>query len=608
MRRIASILAGLAVATAAGAQGPAPAGDQDIPDEVVRKVDPSVVAIQHEKAGGSGFVVSEDGYILTNGHVVRGSDEEDPTQPAKAITVILHDEQKFPARVLGFSMDPDVALIKIDAPIRLRPAEFADSRNVHVGQQCFAVGTPIGLKRTFTRGILSNVERTDLGTETKVFQTDAAINPGNSGGPLFDRNGRVLGINTYAGRGNNIGFTIPIHVAAVVRDHLREHGRFVRALLPLFITNELYDELARSLRAEKGVLIAYVMPGSPAEKAGLRDGDILVEVDGRPCSARTKAELNDFEWEQTIRKPGEAVAYTVLRGPPDSRERVTVKAKLEALEPLPEMGKHAGELAELRYGALGLGVVPVVRLHRLLHSLPDVQGVLVTTVASAGPAAKAGLRPLDIITRIGAKPVADVEAFSRMLDAELASRTKAIELTTVRGRRTLPTALAPFYDLRDRKALLVEPAGEAESVDLLRRELVAEGATVTRAGPARGAAAMGGLKGGEYDVVLFAGGVGGRTLWNDAEAQRLVREAHAAGRIVAAVGPSALVPVIAEKGLLAKKMTTSKEDSAEAAKRGANYTGKDVESDGRLVTTTGFDRATVREFLKALKRAAWNRE
>ena len=594
-------------AAVACAQGPAPAADQDIPDEVVRKVDPSVVAIQHERAGGSGFVVSEDGYILTNGHVVRGSDEEDPTQPAKAITVILHDEQKYPARVLGFSMDPDVALIKIDAPIRLRPVEFADSRSAHVGQQCFAVGTPVGLKRTFTRGILSNVERTDLGTETKVFQTDAAINPGNSGGPLFDRNGRVLGINTYAGRGNNIGFTIPIHVAAAVRDHLRERGRFVRALVPLFITNELYDELARSLGVDKGVLIAYVMPGSPAEKAGLRDGDILVEVDGRPCSARTKAELTDFEWKQTIRKPGEAVAYTVLRGPPGGRERLTVRAELEAMEPLPEMGKHAGELVELRYGALGLGVVPVVRLHQLLHSLPEVKGVLVRTAVANGPAAKAGLRPLDVITHVAGKPVANVEAFARVLEPELEARTKAIELTTVRGRRRLATAMGPYYDLRDRKALLVAPAKDADSVDLLRRELLAEGAAVTLAGPGRHTA-LAGLKGGDYDVVLFAGGAGGRGLRTNDDALRIAREAHAAERILGAVGPSALVPVLAEKALLGKKMTTSKEDSAEAVKAGANYTGKDVESDGRLVTTTGFDRATVRDFLRAIKRAVWNRE
>ncbi|MEX2606817.1 MAG: trypsin-like peptidase domain-containing protein, partial [Kiritimatiellia bacterium] len=183
----------------------------DIPEEIMEKVDPSVVSIQHEKAGGTGFIISEDGHILTNGHVVMGDDPELPTEPARRITIILNDDRKYSARVLGFSLDPDVALLKIDSFTPLIPVEFADSREAAVGQRVFAVGTPVGLKRTFTSGILSNVRRTDLATETVVFQTDAAINSGNSGGPLFDRDGRVLGVNTYASRGqNNLGFTIPI--------------------------------------------------------------------------------------------------------------------------------------------------------------------------------------------------------------------------------------------------------------------------------------------------------------------------------------------------------------------------------------------------------------
>ena len=153
-------------------------GFQDIPDAVVKRVDPSVVAIQHKRAAGSGFVVTEDGYILSNGHVVRGEDREDPMEPAKAVTVILNDERKYPAKVLGFCMDPDVALLKIEPDEPLHPVEFADTRLAQIGQKCFAVGTPVGLKRTFTSGMLSNVDRTDLGTFTKVFQTDAAINPG----------------------------------------------------------------------------------------------------------------------------------------------------------------------------------------------------------------------------------------------------------------------------------------------------------------------------------------------------------------------------------------------------------------------------------------------
>jgi len=132
-----SLLAGFAQA-----QKPQ-SGPEDIPDDIVKKVDPSVVAIQHESAGGSGFIITTNGYILSNGHVVRGSDEEDPTQTAKSITVILNDEQKYPAKVIGFSMDPDISLLKIEPTKPLQPVEFADSRHVQIGQRVFAVGMPM---------------------------------------------------------------------------------------------------------------------------------------------------------------------------------------------------------------------------------------------------------------------------------------------------------------------------------------------------------------------------------------------------------------------------------------------------------------------------------
>lgn len=592
--------------------------EQAIPDEVVRRVDPSVVAIQHERAGGSGFIISADGYILTNGHVVMGDDDEDPTQPAKAITVILNDERKYPARVLGFSMDPDVALIKIEAERPLQPVEFADSRAVQIGQRCFAVGTPVGLKRTFTGGLLSNVDRTDLGTETKVFQTDAAINPGNSGGPLFDRSGRVLGLNTYASRGNNnIGFTVPIHVALAVKEHLQTRGRFVRSVVPFFDLSELYDELAASLGQTNGLLITYVMQNAPAEAAGLRAGDILIATDGRPCSARTRAEQLEYEWEQTILPAGTPVDYTVLRGPPGQRKQVTVRAMREALEPLPRFGRHSGELPEHLYGSLGLGVRPLVRLHRIIHNLPDARGVLVTTADRGSAAQRAGLRELDIVTHVAGQPTPTVQAFATALERELAASTKAIEFTLVRGRANIVTALAPFYSLRNREVVLVAPSHDAEYVDLLRRELVADGAHVDLASPdgrisGNGHAGTGkhlplpAIRGTNYALVLFAGGAGARDLWANPDALRVVSEAAAAGRHLAAVGPATAVLPLGAPDLVTKKMTTSKEDSAKLLGLKANYTGNEVESDGKVITTTGFDRSTVRRFLSAIEQSLLN--
>jgi serine protease Do len=617
-RRILVLALSLCAAVARG-QGAAD-GEQEIPDDVVRKVDPSVVAIQHERAVGSGFVVSPDGYILTNGHVVQGNDEEDPTQPAKVITVILFNEQKYPARVIGFSMDPDVALIKIEPGRPLQAVELADSRAAQIGQRCFAVGTPVGLKRTFTGGILSNVDRTDLGTETKVFQTDAAINPGNSGGPLFDRHGRVLGINTYASRGsNNLGFTIPIHVASVLQEHFLAHGRFVRAIVPLFFVSELYDELAQTLGADRGLLVTSVMAGTAAYEAGLREGDIIVEVDGRPCSARTRAEALDFDWDLSTRTPGTDIEFTVMRGSGPVRERSVIRARLEAMEPLPKMGRHAGELPELRYEALGLGVQRMVLLHRVILGLSEIQGVLVTTVRSTGPAAKAGLREGDVLTRVGDRATPGIDEFRRELESRLAEQAKLIEIQIARGRLSIPTAIAPYYALRGRKFALIVPPKDPEYIELLKRELEAGGAKVVLAGLSGDAvetnagripldARMADLRGGDFDTILFAGGAGGRALWGEPDALRLVREACEANRIVAALGPSVMVLVQADGKLLEKKITISKEDSAEAIRRKANYTGSTVESDGRIVTGTGFDREAVREFLKVLYRVERNLE
>lgn len=592
-------------------------GPSDIPAEVINRVDPSVVSIQHEQAGGTGFIISEDGYILTNGHVVRGSDPEDPTRPAESITVVLHNERKFPARVIGFSMDPDVALLKIDTPQPLRPVTFAYSRTAAVGQRCFAVGTPIGLRRTFTSGILSNVERTDLGTEVVVFQTDAAINSGNSGGPLFDPQGNVLGINTYASRGaNNLGFTIPIHVALDMIDDFKTHGRFIRSLVPLFFTSELYDELALALQADRGVLITYVMPESAAWNAGFRPGDLLVEIDGQPVHARTRADLLNLEWEQVIRPDGEIFHAKVLRGKPGERTELELSAPLEPLGLLPQFGRHDGEIPEYRFANLGLGLKPLVPLHQIIHDLPPARGVLVTFSEENSTATKADLQINDIITHVAGTPTPDLETFLTVFEQELIRHNPAIELRLARQHLTVITALAPDYLLRDVRALLVAPQTGMEYVDLLRRELLTAGAVVQLATPGKtplqrdnlpyplpADLALENLPLGETDLLLFPGGPGTRTLWENPDALRLARQALEQNRHLAAAGPAALLPVLASDEPLTLKITLPREHAAAALERKANYTGNDVESDKRLHTTTGQKREILRDFLRTLQQA-----
>lgn len=594
------------------------ADPSDIPGEIIRRVDPSVVAIQHERAVGTGFIISEDGYILTNGHVVRGSDAEDPTQPARSITIILNDERKFPATVLGFSMDPDVALLKINADTPLQPVTFADSRTVAVGQRCFAVGTPSGLRRTFTSGILSNIDRTDLGTETIVFQTDAAINPGNSGGPLFDQQGRVLGINTYASRGaNNIGFTIPIHVALDMIEDFKTHGRFVRSLIPFIFLGELYDELARALDVERGMLISYVMEDSTAWEAGFRPGDVLVEVDGNPVSARTRADLLNFEWAQTVRPAGEVFRATVLRGRGDDRIRMEIEAVLEALPPMPQFSRHAGEIPEYRYAALGLGVKSVVDLHHIIHEIREREGVLVRFAEDNSTASKADIQRNDVITHVAGTEVRNLTEFRHAFEAELARRNPAIEIRLSRRMLRMVTALAPDYLLQHRKVALIAAAEDHEFVDLMRRELLAMGAGITLITPGRveiqrdlldrplqADLPLEDVNVEEFDLILFAGGSGARAFWEDEQALRIAREALEQKRHLAAAGPAALLPLLASEEPLTQKITVPREHAAEALRRSATYTGQDVESDDRIHTTTAADRTIVREFLTTLMQAS----
>jgi len=581
---------------------------QDIPDEVVKRVDPSVVAIQHEKAVGSGFIIDPSGYIITNGHVVRGDDPERPLEPSKAVTVILSDERKFPAKVLGLCMNPDVALIKIDAGAPLKAAELADSSKAQIGQKCFAVGTPMGLKRTFTSGILSNVDRTDLGTFTKVIQTDAAINPGNSGGPLFDSDGKVLGINTYGQKGNNLGFTIPSNVVKVMRKYFEKYGRFRRADLPFFFTSEIYDELGKALQVEPGMLVTYVLPGSPADKAGLKTGDIITEIDGKPIKAKSVADMLDINWELVTREIGSKIEFTVERGKPGKRKTLKVKGILEEDEPQPQMG-YPSETITHRYERLGLNFEELSRKYRVYFGLSDDKGVLVTGVTVDSAMAEAGVKAGDIITSVDDKKINDLSAFKKEIENCLSRQEKVFPLSIARRKVKIKTAVAPDYELKASKVLVVVP-GKYEYLDLILREMVADGADIALVAldksvkpgiKVKTLKALKGLKAADFDGILFCEGSNAIKLWKNKEALALVKEAVKSKKVVAGIGDASLVLVAEKSDLSEKKFTTSKENSGTALKLKANYTGSKVEKDGKMVTSTGFDRKTIRSFLKSLQ-------
>jgi Do/DeqQ family serine protease len=350
------------------------------------------------RASGSGVIVDSKGYILTNNHVIEN---------AREITVRLSDSRKFTATLVGRDPKTDLAVLKVDAPRPLPAAELGDSARLRVGQWAIAIGNPFGLDRTVTVGIVSATARNRVGVATyeNFIQTDASINPGNSGGPLLNLDGKVIGINTaIVAAGQGIGFSIPINEAKAVMAQLISKGRVVRGWLGIVI-QDVTDELAGSFGVlpRQGVLVADVMKGGPAETAGLRAGDVVVEFAGTPIR-----EVPDLQRRVADVKPGQKVRLRVVRDRATVPVTVTV-GEMPAEEP--------ALLAQAGAEGFGLQVEPLSPSVAERLNLPVSQGVLVIDVAAGGPADRAGLRRGDVILEVGKQPVADVPAFARALAA-----------------------------------------------------------------------------------------------------------------------------------------------------------------------------------------------
>jgi serine protease Do len=351
------------------------------------------------RASGSGVIVDPKGYILTNNHVVEN---------AREITVRLSDARKFTATLVGRDPKTDLAVLKIDSPNALPVAEMGDSDRLKVGQWAIAIGNPFGLDRTVTVGIISATARTRVGVTTyeNFIQTDASINPGNSGGPLLNLDGRVIGVNTaIVAAGQGIGFSIPINEARLVMTQLIKTGRVVRGWLGVAI-QDVTDELATSfgVREREGVLIADVIKGGPADKAGVRPGDVVVEFNGTKIK-----EVPDLQRRVAGVAPGETVKLTVVR----DKQPVSVSVAIG------EMPSEETAVAAVERETEGLGMqvetLSPDASERL--GLPFSQGLIVTDVASGGPADRAGLRRGDVILEVDRRPVTDLAALRRALAA-----------------------------------------------------------------------------------------------------------------------------------------------------------------------------------------------
>ncbi|MBW2098222.1 MAG: DegQ family serine endoprotease [Deltaproteobacteria bacterium] len=352
-----------------------------------------------QRGQGSGFIISKDGYILINNHVVGDAD---------LIKVKLSDGREFKAKVIGTDPQSDVAVIKIDAT-NLPVLRLGDSDKLEVGEWVIAIGNPFGLSQTVTVGVVSAKGRSRIGINDyeDFIQTDAAINPGNSGGPLVNIHGEAVGMNTAifsrSGGYMGIGFAIPINMAKAIKDQLLKKGKVTRGWLGVVI-QDIDEELAKSFGLEKteGVLIAEVSEGSPAEKAGLKQGDIILRLNGKKVD-----DLGELRNKIALTAPGTKVKLEVLR----ENKRRTIQVTIGE-QPA---GRTIGMAQHEILGKIGLVVQDLTEELAKQFGYRESQGVLVAEVEPGSPAARVGIRPGHLIEEVNRKRVHNMDEFVRAL-------------------------------------------------------------------------------------------------------------------------------------------------------------------------------------------------
>ncbi len=379
-----------------------------------------------QMSGGSGVIVDPRGYILTNNHVVAG---------AEKITVRLFDGRELKGTVTGTDPKTDLAVVQVEAK-DLPVAKLGDSDKIEVGEWAIAIGSPFGLEKTVTVGVISAKDRSGLGTGNyeDFIQTDASINPGNSGGPLVNIDGEMIGVNAMIIQpGQGIGFAIPVNLAKTIMEALIQNGKVIRPWVGISLqdlTPELMDSF--NLKEKEGALIGQVFDGSPAAKGGLKVGDLVVAVDGAKIN-----NSRDVVREVLKKQVGQKVTMEVLRD--GGKVEVIVTTEAMPSEPMEQKASVQPEKKEW----FGLHVTPITQELAKQLNLKNTEGVLIESVDAGSAAFEAGLRRGDIIVEVNRKRIQDENDYFRAM--EKVKPEQAVLLLMNRGGSTF------FLSLKEEK-------------------------------------------------------------------------------------------------------------------------------------------------------------
>lgn len=384
---------------------------------------------------GSGVIVSEDGYILTNNHVIENADE---------ITVRLFDDEELDAEIVGTDPASDIAVLKVDTGNELPAISLGDSENIRVGEMVLAIGSPLGQQfaHSVSMGIVSASGRSSLGLNSyeNYIQTDAAINPGNSGGALINLDGELIGINTAiasrTGGYQGLGFAIPVNMARNVMEALITDGEVSRGFLGIGFGGEVDKTMARALGLDrsKGIVVGEVQEDTPAEKAGLKEGDVILKLNGKDIDG-----WNNFLVEIGTRKPGDEIELEVYRD--GKRKTYDVELAKRDDDALASSSVNSEDMNDL-HESLGFSVDNLTSSIKQQLNLGDsIEGVVVEDISQASNAYRQGLRRGDVISKVGDTDVSDTNDFYEAVQQYINDETEAVLLRVNRQGRNVFIAI-----------------------------------------------------------------------------------------------------------------------------------------------------------------------